>query len=150
MLRGETAVRGAVIRGRLMMRCTCALLVLYAYRGDQILSIKPRFWCETLINVGQSPKQRSKSFDLECNAYILGPSVRVRLMRTASVVGPIYQFRARRPVPSRWVRAISALSAANFTAPPSIHHAPLTLARSRMWRKVNAGRTFRSLVHPRS
>ena len=55
----------------------------------------------TLINVGQSLKQRSTSFDLECDAYILGPSVRVRLMRTASVVGPIYQFRARRlrPVP---------------------------------------------------
>ena len=98
-LTGETAVRGAVIRGSLMMRCTCALLVLYAYSGDQNLSIKLRFWCETLINVGQSLKQRLKSFDLECNAYILGPSVRVRLMRTASVVGPIYQFRARRPVP---------------------------------------------------
>ena len=85
----------------------------------------------TLINVGQSLKhdQRALIWNVR-NAYILGPSSRVRLLRTTPVVGPIYQFRARRPVWSRWTRAISALSAANFTAPPSIHHAPLTLARS--------------------
>ena len=37
-LREETAVRGAVIRGR--VRGTCALLVLYAYRADQIMDTK--------------------------------------------------------------------------------------------------------------
>ena len=48
-LREETAVRGAVIRGR--VRGTCALLVLYAYRADQIMDTKPDSAKEVLVPI---------------------------------------------------------------------------------------------------
>ena len=48
-LREETAVRGAVIRGR--VRGTCALLVLYAYRADQIMDTKLDSSREVLVHI---------------------------------------------------------------------------------------------------